>query len=149
MKIQQIILAGIGAAVFFLLGFIVGSHRHELVEIPPKLSTTIVESNHSGSTVIAKLQADGQKHLREIAAGIYEIQISGHAPDEKEFDLRSDGTGVYSQFYQGHEFYAPKKIKWDVEQGGDDFVIIADGNKFKIEGSDLIDSDDNRWLHLR
>jgi hypothetical protein len=84
---------------------------------------------------VSRLAAEGRQAL----SGIYYCQ---QAINKNELDLRSDGSAVWLNGSSGQKFGTSK---WTTD--GD--AVTVGGAQFKIEGSDLIDSRGNRWLHIR
>lgn len=121
------------------------SERHALQRTQTALVTTAkseaeLRSNVQAEVAVAKdnvsqLAAEGRQAL----SGIYYCQ---QAINKNELDLRSDGSAVWLNDSSGQKFGSSK---WTTD--GD--TITVGGVIFKIEGSDLIDSRGDRWLHIR
>ncbi len=88
---------------------------------------------------VSELAAEG----RQILSGIYYCQ---QAININELDLRSDGSAVWLNDSSGQKFGT---AKWTTD--GDTVTVetASRTDNFKIEGTDLIDSRGNRWLHIR
>jgi hypothetical protein len=88
---------------------------------------------------VSELAAEGRQAL----SGIYYCQ---QAINKNELDMRSDGSAVWLNDSSGQKFGT---AKWTTD--GDTVTVgtASRTDNFKIEGTDLIDSRGNRWLHIR
>ena len=64
--------------------------------------------------------------------------------NDQRVDLRSDGSAVIS-IWTGNDWLPQSKPNWKLDGN----TVTVGESEFKIEGSDLIDSRGNRWLHIR
>jgi DNA-directed RNA polymerase subunit RPC12/RpoP len=139
-----------GCAAFFavtsiLFACLYLSEKHSLQRTETALamaenSEAELKSNVQATEAVAKdnvseLAAEGRQAL----SGIYFCQQVNY---KNELDLRSDSSAVWLNDSSGQKLGASK---WTTD--GD--TITVNESHFKIEGSDLIDSHGNRWLHIR
>jgi hypothetical protein len=109
-----------------------------------KKSEAELKNNVQAAEAVAKenvseLAAEGRQAL----SGIYYSEQARHQGVYKdELDLRSDNSAVWLHDSSGQKL---EDSKWTTD--GDNITVGK--TKFKIEGSDLIDSRGNRWLHIR
>ncbi len=142
-------IAWILVAIFFttsvLFAYLYLSERHTLqrtraaLEMAEK-SEAKLRSNVQAEEAVAKnnvseLAAEGRQAL----SGIYYCQQANY---QNELDMRSDGSAVWLNDSSGQKLGTSK---WTTD--GD--TVTVGRAQFKIEGSDLIDSRGNRWLHIR
>jgi hypothetical protein len=142
-------IAWLLVAVFFttsiLFACLYSSEKHTLQRTQTALDMTEKSETELRSNVqaaeaatkdnVSELAAEGRQAL----SGIYYCQ---QAIGKNELDMRSDGSAVWLNDSSGQKFGTSK---WTTD--GD--TVTIGGLPFKIEGSDLIDSRGNRWLHIR
>jgi hypothetical protein len=100
-----------------------------------KLKSSVQAAEASTKDRVPELAAEG----REALSGIYYCQ---QVVSRNELDLRSDSSAVWINASSGQKLGTSK---WTSD--GDSLTVGT--VKFKIEGSDLLDSRANRWLHIR
>jgi len=88
---------------------------------------------------VSELAAEGRQAL----SGIYYCQ---QAINKNELDMRSDGSAVWLNDSSGQKFGT---AKWTTDGDTVNVGTASRTDNFKIEGTDLIDSRGNRWLHIR
>ena len=96
----------------------------------------------------SKALAKDDKQLMETAAGIYFFNPQNR--QSQKLDLRSDGTAYLSKFSGQYEM-RPKKFTWKLDDDSSHVLMENEDSRmaFRIEGDDLIDSSENRWLRTR
>jgi hypothetical protein len=104
-----------------------------------ELKSHAQEAATASKDTVAAYAAEGRQAL----SGIYYSEQARHqGVYADELDLRSDGSAVLLNEASSQKVQASK---WTTD--GDNITVGR--MQFKIEGSDLIDSRGNRWLHIR
>ena len=142
-------IAWVLVVVFFTTSIVFAglylSERHTLqrtrtaLDLAKKSEASAQASQVAENDDISRLAAEGRQAL----SGIYYSEQARHLGVYKdELDLRSDGSAVWLNDSSGRKI---EDSKWTTD--GDNITVGK--TQFKIEGSDLIDSRGNRWLHIR
>jgi hypothetical protein len=152
------IICVLGMVVFFLSAEVFLQHR-ALVKIktgnfPPAIEKEqSIQQKSSDAPEPPEDAVDPLAEATKAASGIYEYDLP-YNQGYWQLDLRSDKTGIfYEKFMSGNDSKQPMNVNWkfstDNLKVGDNLNIKIGSAIYKIEGDDLIDSNGNRWLHIR
>lgn len=129
--------------------FINERQKHSEIQSPHDILADS-EAPKSRQAQLDKIESDlaeSKQSVRDAVSGVYEYDKPNL---EKSFilDFRSDGSVLSYYTFAGRETQMAKKFsKWSFNKE----VISIDGiGDFTPDGNDdLIDSEGNRWLHIR
>lgn len=138
-----------GCAVFFALSSILFAFRY-LSEKKSLQKTEIAlamteKSEAKLKSSVQAVETVAKDNVSELASELVPALSGIYLRNGRSIgmDLRSDGT-AYNCFESG-QIISNSKRQWKTD--GDTVTVAT--SQFKIEGSDLIDAQGNRWLHLR